>query len=46
MYNEKNVIVQLYVRLAQNGERTIEQVPNRDNLRQVVENILNQWAQE
>lgn len=40
MFNEKNKLVNDYVLLIQNGEKTIEDVPNFSNLRDVVSDVL------
>ena len=36
MFNENSGLVQIWLRLIQNGERTFDEVPNIDNLREVV----------
>lgn len=41
MFNENNKLVQDYVLLIQNNIKSIEDVPNFDNLREVVTNVLN-----
>lgn len=40
MFNEKSKIVQDYVLLIQKGERTIDDVPNYSNLKEVVSSVL------
>jgi len=41
MFNENSKLVQDYVLLIQNNIKSIEDVPNFDNLREVVTNVLN-----
>ena len=36
MFNENSGLVKIWLRLIQNGERTIDEVPNISNLREVV----------
>lgn len=36
MFNENSGLVKIWLRLIQNGERTFDEVPNIDNLREVV----------
>lgn len=40
LFNESSKIVQDYVLLIKNGEKTIDDVPNYSNLRDVVSNVL------
>ena len=40
MFTENSKLVQDYVLLIQNGLKTIEDVPNYSNLREIVSNIL------
>ncbi|MDQ0344213.1 hypothetical protein ACFFF5_10120 [Lederbergia wuyishanensis] len=40
MFNENSKIVQDYVLLIQNGLKTIDDVPNFHNLREVVSSVL------
>ncbi|MGN7478937.1 CD1375 family protein [Solibacillus silvestris] len=41
MFNEKSKLVKDYVLLIKNGEKTIEDVPDFRNLKEVVTNVLN-----
>jgi len=40
MFNEDSVVVQTWVRAVRNGTRTLEEVPNLSNLREVVISII------
>ena len=40
MFNENSVIVQVWVRAVRNGTKTLEDVPNLQNLREVVISII------
>lgn len=40
MFNENSKLVQDYVLLIKNGLKTIEEVPNFQNLREVIKNVL------
>lgn len=40
MFNENNKLVQDYVLLIRSGIKTIEDVPNFQNLREVVANVI------
>ena len=40
MFSEKSSLVKSYVLLINIGEKTIEDVPNYSNLREVVSNVL------
>ncbi|WP_274362762.1 CD1375 family protein [Paenibacillus thermotolerans] len=40
MFTENSKIVQDYVLLIQHGLKTIDDVPNHENLREVVSNVL------
>ena len=40
MFNENSKIVQDYVLLIQKGEKTVNDVPDYSNLREVVSNVL------
>lgn len=42
MFNKDSQIVKSYVLLIQNNEKTIEDVPNFSNLREVVADVLAQ----
>lgn len=41
MFTENSKLVQDYVLLIKNGLKTIEEVPNFQNLREVVSSVLN-----
>ncbi len=40
MFNENSGLVKVWVRLILEGKRTVDEVPNLSNLKQVVERIL------
>ena len=40
MFNEKSGLVQIWVRLIKQGSKTIDDVPNISNLREVVESLI------
>lgn len=40
MFNENSIVVQTWVRAVQSGTKTLEDVPNLSNLREVVISII------
>lgn len=40
MFNEKSGLVQIWVRLIKQGSKTIDDVPNISNLREVVKSLI------
>ena len=40
MFNENSVVVQVWVKAVQDGTKSIEEVPNLSNLREVVISII------
>jgi hypothetical protein len=46
MFNEKSAIVMIWVRAVKGGSKTLDEVPNLFNLREMVELVLNKEGEE
>lgn len=42
MFNEDSGLVKIWVKLIKEGKRTLEEVPNLSNLREIIEGLITQ----
>lgn len=45
MFTTSSALVQLWARCIKEGKYTMEQVPNLSNLRECVDQVLDEWEQ-